>query len=139
MVTYVHLEGDPVTIEESGAVVNGNAVTETSSGSAAMSGQPMQGGRSGEFDSGDNFLSINGGFLVAVGSSRMAQAPSTTTTKYSILHNFQSAQPASGTLKPGSFAFQVVFAPNGLIKLSSPSWVKVSVRGTPFSSQPMRA
>jgi hypothetical protein len=63
MVTYVHLEGDPVTIEESGAVVNGNSVTETSSGSAAMNVHPMQGGRSGEFDSGNNFLSINGGYL----------------------------------------------------------------------------
>jgi hypothetical protein len=40
---------------------------------------------------------ITGGFLVAVGSSGMAQAPSTSSTQYSVMHTFPSPQ-AAGTM-----------------------------------------
>jgi hypothetical protein len=40
---------------------------------------------------------ISGGFLVAAGSSGMAQAPSTSSTQYSVVHNFSSPQ-AAGTM-----------------------------------------
>jgi hypothetical protein len=40
---------------------------------------------------------ISGGYLVAVGSSGMAQAPSTTSTQHSVIYNFASPQ-ASGTM-----------------------------------------
>jgi hypothetical protein len=40
---------------------------------------------------------ITGGFLVAVGSSGMAQAPSTSSTQYSVMMTFPSAQSA-GTM-----------------------------------------
>jgi hypothetical protein len=42
-------------------------------------------------------FNISGGFLVAVGSSGMAQAPSETSTQYSIMYNFDTVQ-AAGTL-----------------------------------------
>lgn len=40
---------------------------------------------------------ITGGFLVAAGSAGMAQAPDTTSTQYSLMHNFATTQ-AAGTL-----------------------------------------
>jgi hypothetical protein len=42
-------------------------------------------------------FNMNGGFLVAVGSSGMAQAPSTSSAQYSVMHNFISRQ-AAGTM-----------------------------------------
>jgi hypothetical protein len=42
-------------------------------------------------------FTVSGGFLVAVGSSGMAQAPSGDSTQYSVLYNFDSIQ-ATGTL-----------------------------------------
>lgn len=42
-------------------------------------------------------FNITGGFLLAVGSSGMAQAPSTTSTQYAFMHNFDAMQP-EGTL-----------------------------------------
>jgi hypothetical protein len=115
------------------------------SGDAAFGGQPMPGQGPGEFESGDNYLYINGGYLfvdaggdgldangpiemtagtvivngptndgngpldylgsftisggylVAVGSSGMAEAPSTTSTQYSVMYNYASSQ-AGGTM-----------------------------------------
>jgi hypothetical protein len=40
---------------------------------------------------------ITGGFLAATGSAGMAQAPSTSSTQYSLMHNFSTVQ-AAGTL-----------------------------------------
>jgi hypothetical protein len=45
----------------------------------------------------DASFKITGGFLVGAGSSRMAQAPGTGSTQYSIMLNFRSKKPA-GTL-----------------------------------------
>jgi hypothetical protein len=42
-------------------------------------------------------FNITGGFLVAVGSAGMAQAPSASSTQYSVMHTFPSAQ-AAGTM-----------------------------------------
>ena len=42
-------------------------------------------------------FSISGGFLVAVGSAGMAQAPSSDSTQYAVLENL-SAEQAAGTL-----------------------------------------
>jgi len=42
-------------------------------------------------------FNITGGFLVAVGSAGMAQAPSASSTQYSVMQNFASVQ-AAGTL-----------------------------------------
>jgi hypothetical protein len=115
------------------------------SGDAAFGGQPMPGQAAGGFESGDNYLYINGGYiivdangdgidangpivmtdgvvivngptndgngpldylgafnisggyLVAVGSSGMAEAPSTTSTQYSVMYNYASPQ-AGGTM-----------------------------------------
>jgi hypothetical protein len=50
----------------------------------------------GALDYADAF-DLTGGFLVAVGSSGMAQAPSSSSTQYSVLYNFSSTQ-ASGTI-----------------------------------------
>jgi len=38
---------------------------------------------------------VTGGFLIAVGSSGMAQAPGTSSTQYSVMYNFSSAQSAN--------------------------------------------
>jgi hypothetical protein len=45
----------------------------------------------------DGTFTMNGGYLVAAGSSGMAQAPSSSSTQYSVLVNLSSAQSA-GTL-----------------------------------------
>ena len=39
-------------------------------------------------------FNISGGYLVAVGSAGMAQAPSTTSTQYSVMFNYSSPQAA---------------------------------------------
>jgi hypothetical protein len=111
----------------------------------AVNAQPMPGQGPGNFESGDNYLCVNGGyivvdavgdgfdingpinmtggvvivngptannngaldysgafqitggFLVAAGSSGMAQAPSTSSTQYSVMYTFESPQ-AAGTM-----------------------------------------
>lgn len=50
----------------------------------------------------DGAFTLSGGFLVAVGSSGMAQAPSTSSSQNSVLVNLESAQPGGTIVHVGS-------------------------------------
>jgi hypothetical protein len=50
----------------------------------------------------DGTFTLSGGFLVAVGSAGMAQAPSTSSSQNSVLVNLESAQPAGTIVHVGS-------------------------------------
>jgi hypothetical protein len=65
-------------IEMSGSVLIVNGPTNNGNGAIDYTGT----------------FNVTGGFLVAAGSSGMAQAPSASSTQYSVMHNFQSAQAA---------------------------------------------
>jgi uncharacterized membrane protein YhiD involved in acid resistance len=146
--SYEGLESAVITINDGTIhlVASDDGINASSgSGDTAFGGQPMPGQGPGGFESGDNSLAINGGYiavdangdgidangpiemtagtvivngptndgngpldylgtfnisggtLVAVGSSGMAEAPSTTSTQYSVMYNFASPQ-AAGTV-----------------------------------------
>ena len=64
-----------------------------SGGTVIVNGPTNNGNGSLDFGTFD----ITGGFLITAGSSGMAQSPSTTSTQYSIMYNFDTMQSA-GTL-----------------------------------------
>jgi hypothetical protein len=66
----------------------------TMSGGTAIVNGPVS-NNNGALDTGS--FNITGGFLLAVGSAGMAEAPSETSTQYSVIYNLASTQ-AAGTL-----------------------------------------
>lgn len=84
---YVDANGDgldvngPISMTAGTVIVNG----PTNNGNGAID-------YLGEF-------TLTGGYLVAVGSSGMAQAPSETSSQYSILYGFDTAQPAGSIVR----------------------------------------
>ena len=82
---YVNAGGDGVdvngSIEQSGGTIIVDGPTENMNGALDCDGD----------------FAVSGGYLLAVGSSGMAEAPKTTSTQYAVLVNFTSAQ-AAGSL-----------------------------------------
>lgn len=82
---YVNANGDgidvngPITMTDGMVIVNG----PTNNGNGAL-----------DYDS---TFTMNGGYLVTAGSSGMAMAPGSSSSQYSVMVNFDSAQPA-GTM-----------------------------------------
>ena len=91
---YLYINGGYVFVDANGDGIDANGAIEMTAGTVIVNGPTNDG--NGPLDYLGAF-DISGGFLVAVGSSGMAQAPSTTSTQYSVLYNFSSPQ-AAGTL-----------------------------------------
>lgn len=91
---YLHINGGYIAIDAYGDGLDVNGPIEMTGGVVLISGptQNMNGALDymGQFD-------ISGGFLVAAGSTGMAQAPSESSTQYSLLVNFNDTAEA-GTL-----------------------------------------
>lgn len=103
-------EGDPfATSGDNGLILGGGSLWVEAGGDGLDINGPiaMTGGvvlingptsdANGAVDYLGNF-DISGGLLVAVGSAGMAQAPSSTSTQYSVLYNFQNQQAAGSLL-----------------------------------------
>jgi hypothetical protein len=90
----LYVNGGYIAIDALGDGLDINGPIDMTGGTVIINGPT--GNNNGALDYAGAF-NITGGFLVAVGSSGMAQAPSASSTQYSVIHNFQSPQ-AAGTM-----------------------------------------
>ncbi|MBN1147186.1 MAG: carbohydrate-binding domain-containing protein [Anaerolineales bacterium] len=88
------INGGRLVIDAEGDGLDVNGTITMSEGVVIVNGPTNNGNGALDYLGAFN---ISGGLLVAAGSSGMAQAPSATSSQYSVMHNFQSPQ-AAGTL-----------------------------------------
>jgi hypothetical protein len=88
------INGGYIFIDAGGDGLDSNGSFVMTGGTAIVNGPTNNG--NGALDYNGTF-NISGGLVVAVGSSGMVQAPSNTSTQYSVLYNFDTIQ-AAGTL-----------------------------------------
>ena len=91
---YTYINGGYIYVNAGGDGIDSNGPIDMSGGTVIVNGPTNNG--NGPLDYTGNFT-LTGGYLLAVGSSGMAQAPSTTSTQYSVMQNYQSTQSA-GTM-----------------------------------------
>ncbi len=91
---YLYINGGYIVVNANGDGVDVNGSIEMTAGTVIVNGPTNDG--NGPLDYLGAF-NISGGYLVAVGSAGMAQAPSTTSNQYSVMYNFTSPQ-AAGTM-----------------------------------------
>jgi hypothetical protein len=91
---YLYVNGGYIAMDAMGDGLDINGPIEMTGGVVIVNGPTSN--NNGALDYAGAF-NITGGFLVAVGSSGMAQAPSTSSTQYSVMHTFPSPQ-AAGTM-----------------------------------------
>jgi hypothetical protein len=90
---YLHIYGGYIYVDATGDGIDVNGVVEMTAGTLIINGPVAN--DNGALDFGS--FKITGGFLLAVGSSGMAQSPSSTSVQSSVLLNFRSSIKA-GTL-----------------------------------------
>jgi len=90
---YLYINGGYLAIDAGGDGIDANGAVVMTGGVVIVNGPTEN--MNGALD--HMGFKITGGFLVAVGSSGMAQAPDTTSTQYSVMMNFSSAVQA-GTI-----------------------------------------
>ncbi len=90
----LHINGGYLFVDALGDGLDSNGPITMTNGVVIVNGPTMNG--NGPLDYSGSF-NLTGGYLLAVGSSGMAQAPSETSSQVSILYNFESTQ-AAGTL-----------------------------------------
>jgi hypothetical protein len=91
---YVYINGGYLYVDANGDGLDTNGSFAMTDGVVIVNGPTNDG--NGALDYLGTF-NVTGGFLLAAGSSGMAQAPSNTSTVYSVLYNFDAVQ-AAGTL-----------------------------------------
>lgn len=89
----VFLNGGYLYVNAQGDGLDSNGTMAMSGGTVIVNGPTNNGNGSLDFSSFD----ISGGYLITAGSSGMAQSPSTSSTQYSVMYNFDMMQSA-GTL-----------------------------------------
>ena len=91
---YLYVNGGYIAMDAMGDGLDINGPIDMTGGVVIVNGPTAN--NNGALDYAGAF-NLTGGFLVAVGSSGMAQAPSTSSTQYSVMHTFPSPQ-AAGTM-----------------------------------------
>ncbi|MCB0225373.1 MAG: carbohydrate-binding domain-containing protein [Anaerolineae bacterium] len=91
---YLYINGGTIVIDAGGDGIDANGAIEMTDGLVIVNGPTQR--MNGALDYDASFT-LSGGFLVAAGSSGMAQAPGESSSQPSVLINFDSTQPA-GTL-----------------------------------------
>ncbi|HBL73736.1 MAG: hypothetical protein A2W90_13015 [Bacteroidetes bacterium GWF2_42_66] len=91
---YLYINGGYIYVNATGDGIDVNGTIEMTAGTVIVDGPTSNGNGALDYDAG---FKISGGFLIAAGSSGMAQAPGTTSTQNSVLINFTSSRSA-GTL-----------------------------------------
>jgi len=79
---YLEINGGYLFVDASGDGLDANGLGVLNNGIVIVNGPSMN--KNGALDV-DGMLEVNGGFLVAVGSTGMAQTPSTASTQYSMI------------------------------------------------------
>lgn len=91
---FLYINGGYIVVDANGDGLDANGSITMTAGTVLVNGPTSSGDSALDYDGSFN---ISGGYLLAVGSSGMAQAPDQTSSQYSILVNFDSFLPA-GTL-----------------------------------------
>ncbi len=91
---YLIINGGNIVIDAAGDGIDVNGAIEMTGGVVIVNGPTNSMNGALDYDGG---FKISGGYLVAAGSVGMAQAPSTSSSQYSLALNFPSALPA-GTI-----------------------------------------
>jgi hypothetical protein len=91
---YVYINGGYLYMDAAGDGLDSNGAFEMTGGVVLVNGPTNNG--NGPLDYMSSFK-ITGGFLIAVGSAGMAQAPSTDSTQYAVLQILNNVQ-AGGTM-----------------------------------------
>ncbi len=89
---FLHINGGYIVVNAAGDGIDVNGSITMSGGVVLVNGPTRN--DNGAIDYDFTFV-ISGGFLVAAGSSGMAQAPSQTSTQYVVKMNFQNTQAAN--------------------------------------------
>ena len=92
--SHLYVNGGYIAVDARGDGIDINGPIDMTGGVVLVNGPTEN--MNGALDYGGAF-NITGGFLVAAGSAGMAQAPSTSSTQYSLAHTFSNVQ-AAGTL-----------------------------------------
>jgi hypothetical protein len=90
----LNINGGYLYVDAAGDGIDINGPIEMTAGTVIVNG-PVE-NMNGALDYSGSFT-LTGGYLLAVGSAGMAQAPSDSSSQYSFLYNFESIQ-AAGTL-----------------------------------------
>lgn len=93
---YIHINGGYLYLDSAGDGVDSNGSIDMTAGTVIVNGPTNDG--NGPLDYNGTF-NINGGFFVAVGSSGMAQNASASSTQYSVLYGFDTAQAAGAIIR----------------------------------------
>jgi hypothetical protein len=88
---HLVINGGYLAVDANGDGIDVNGTVEMNGGTVIVHGPTSN--NNGALD--HNSFTITGGFLVAAGSSGMAQGPGTSSTQYSVLLNFESSQTAN--------------------------------------------
>lgn len=91
---FLYINGGYIAVDATGDGLDVNGGIQMTGGTVIVNGPTANDNGALDYDS--SFI-ISGGFLVATGSSGMAQAPGSSSTQYSVLVNFRSTLSA-GTL-----------------------------------------
>jgi hypothetical protein len=120
---HLYINGGYIAIDAGGDGLDSNGSVTMTQGVVLVNGPTNNG--NGALDYMGTF-DITGGFLIAVGSSGMAEAPGASSTQYSILYNFESQQAVGAVVHVETQDGQEVltFAPSKTyqsVVLSSPA------------------
>lgn len=91
---HIYINGGYVYIDADGDGVDSNGPVDMTAGIVIVNGPTNDGNGALDYL---NAFNITGGYFLAVGSSGMAQAPSASSTQYSVLYGFDTTQ-AAGTM-----------------------------------------
>jgi hypothetical protein len=91
---HLYVNGGYIAVDAIGDGLDINGPIDMTGGAVIVNGPTAN--NNGALDYAGAF-NITGGFFVAVGSSGMAQAPSMSSTQYSVMYNYESPQ-AAGTM-----------------------------------------
>ncbi|MCH9814085.1 MAG: carbohydrate-binding domain-containing protein [Epsilonproteobacteria bacterium] len=89
---YLYINGGYIVVDSEGDGIDVNGMMQMTDGTVIIHGPIAS--NNGALDY-DMQFSLQGGLLVAVGSSRMAQAPSSSSTQYTVSATFNSTQSAN--------------------------------------------
>jgi hypothetical protein len=92
--SYLYINGGYVTVDASGDGLDSNGSIKITNGTVLVNGPTSSGNGALDYDGS---FTMTGGFLVAAGSSGMAQAPDQASTQYSAMVTFDSSMSA-GTM-----------------------------------------
>lgn len=90
----LHINGGYIVVDATGDGIDVNGAIDMAGGVIIVNGPTNNGNGALDYDGA---FKITGGYLVAAGSSGMAQAPGTSSTQYSVVTTYSSVQPA-GTI-----------------------------------------